>query len=1169
MSEKKDWTPAQQAFIDAQKGPILVSAAAGSGKTAAIVERVTCRLSNEKNPLAADRLLMTTFSVAAAGEIQERIESALEEMLAASPDSKFISDQIDKMQSATICTIHSLCFKIIRENFSHLGLNCDFRVVDEAEDEFIMRSALDRVIKRAYDREDENLDTLVELVCKFKSDRELPQLILKLYRSVIAMPFPEDVLEEWLSYHTASDEAYEKWMQLILKNCEQNVNYALKLAMQNLDIAANCERYEIVDTDAKCVSLIAKAIKDKDYAAAYAAASSLKINNKSIPKIKDKAESTKLKFNRKCIEGAVGEILKQLCYTDREFFNTDQNLLYPSVKRLFALLKEFIEEFAKAKREKNLLDFSDAEQLTLSLLWKKDENGAPVITELADNVRSRFDEIYIDEYQDVNAAQDMIFKAITPENGNVFMVGDVKQSIYGFRQADSDIFNKKRNEFHIYDGENFPATIFFDRNFRSRKGVIDFVNQVFFKIMKKETCGSDYTEKEALDPGAKYLDNSESGTEFLFYESGGTVSKHARDEARIMAEKIKGLIDSGYEVQEKGRLRPCKPSDFCILARSATYFSEYLEALERLNINARITKNKDAFLESREMRIVLSVLRTINNPYDEISLAAAMMSPVFVFTPQMLAEIKAEDKYLPLFDGVKTFAEKGNQDCRRFIETLRELQRLASAQSIDGLLCTLYNKYGIYNMVGAMPCGDERMANLDVFRKHARQFEQNGYKGLSDFMRFIDNVAASDKKIKGAGATSESLEAVSIMTVHASKGLEYPICLLANTGVTFNSKDTSAATLIDKELGFSCTIKDDKRAVQYAPLSYIALKINAERRQIAEEMRILYVALTRAREKLILPIVRNKMGEFLRECYFNSLEEDYPYPIASSKSFAKLLTLSSAAGSSMSGAYSVFDDSLTPTFEGAKFTTTIIDPLDDEKEPDKPPRDPANEEIISRIKKAASFEYPYASQTDIPSKFSVSEILNSEKETVFDFKTKPDFMSEKGMSGAERGTALHTFMQFADFKAAAKDLEGEVESVFAKGHISQRQKDAIELSRLKNFFESNLFERILNADRVMREYKFMTGVDSKQFGGSALAGDKVVLQGIADCVIIEGSEATIIDYKTDFVKEESELVERYGVQLAIYKGAIEKLLGIKVKECLIYSFCLGKEIAVTTEQNII
>ncbi len=1166
MTERK-WTPAQQSFIDAKKGPILVSAAAGSGKAAAIVERVSRRLSDKENPLAADRLLMTTFSVAAAGEMQERIETALEKMLKEAPENDFILKQIDKMHSATICTIHSLCFKIIRENFSHLNLTCDFRVVDEAEDEFIMRSALERVIKRAYEREDEYLESLVELVCKFKSDRELSEIILKLYRSVIAMPFPQDVLEKWLSYHTASDEAYEKWMELIFKNCKQNVDYALKLASQNLDIAVDCERYEIVKTDADCVFLVANALEKKDYEGAYAAANSLVINNKSVPKVKDKSELAKLKFNRKAIDGAIKAVSDQLCYTDRNFFNNDQNILYPNVKLLFSLLSEFIDEFAKAKREKNLLDFADAEQFSLSLLWKKDENGNYVTSELAESVRERFDEIYIDEYQDVNSAQEMIFKAIAPKSGNVFMVGDVKQSIYGFRQADSDIFNDKRNSFYEYDGENFPASIFFDRDFRSRKGVIDFVNQVFFKIMKKESCGSDYTEKEALDLGAKYIDNSQAGTEFIFYECAAADAP--KNEARIIAQRIKELVESGYMVQRGDSLQPCRPSDFCILSRSSTHFTDYLDELSNLKINARITKNKDEFLESREMRIILSVLRAINNPYDDISLAAAMMSPVFVFTPEQLAEIKSTDKYIPLFDGVKAFAEKGDSAACEFIKTLRELQRLAAAQSVDGLISTLYEEYGIYNMVGAMPCGDERMANLDIFRHYARQFEQNGYKGIGNFMRFIDNVASSDKKLKGAGATTEGLEAVSIMTIHASKGLEYPICFLANSGATFNTKDITGQTLVDKELGFSCVIKDDKRAVKYAPLAHTALKINAERKLIAEEMRILYVALTRAREKLIIPIVRNEMGDFLKENYFNSLSDNFAYPIKSSKSYAKWLLLSSAASKFMKNACDVFGTALLPLYEGAELTATVLDELADEIEAEPPERTASNNELIEKIRKAVGFEYPYKSQTDIPSKFSVSEILMSEKEQVFDFTTKPDFMSEKGMSGAERGTALHTFMQFADFSAAVSDLEAEIESVFKKGHISERQKDAIELSRLKNFFESELLERILKADKIMREYKFMTGIDSKQFGGSALAGDKVVLQGIADCVIIEGGTATIIDYKTDFVKDESELVDRYGMQLAIYKGAIEKLLGIKVSECLIYSFCLGKQIPVTTEQSII
>ena len=1163
------WTKEQGDFINAKKGPILVSAAAGSGKTAAIVERVTRRLSDMENPLAADRLLMTTFSVAAAGEMQERIETALEKLLKDSPDNDFILGQIDKMQNANICTIHSLCFKIIRENFSHLGLTCDFRVVDEAEDEFIMRSALERVIKRAYDREEEHLESLIELICKFKNDRELSEFILKLYHNVISMPFPNDVTERWLQNYVNPEDTYEKWAQYVANRAFKNVSYAKELALINLDIAEGCAKYEIVENDAKVVAYIEKCIKELNLSEAYDSALSLEINNRSVPAIPNPADKSLLKDNRAAIRDAIEKTADLLAYTDKENFVRDQNILYPNVKLLFSLLCEFIEEFANAKREKNVLDFADAEQFSLSLLWQKDENGNYQTTDIAKNVAQRFDEIYIDEYQDVNAAQEMIFKAIS-HNGNVFMVGDVKQSIYGFRQADSDIFNEKRNTFYEYDGENFPATIFFDKNFRSRKGVTDFINQVFFKIMKKEVGGSDYTPKDALDAQAKYIENCDSGTSILLFESSGSATQWTIDEGKVIAQEIRRLLDSGYEVQDGDGMRPCRPSDFCILSRGKKKFPVYMDQLRKLSISARISKTDEDFFETREIRLVLGILRAISNPYDEISLAAAMMSPVFVFTPEMVADIKAENKYARLFDAVKEFAVGGNEKCQKFIDELRSLQRLAAAQNVDSLLLSLYEKYNIYNMVGTMECGDERMANLDMFRSYARQFEKNGYKGLSEFLRFINNIERNDKKLKGAVLSSENKDAVNIMTIHASKGLEFPICFLANCNATFNHEELSAPALIDKRLGFSCIIKDSQRAVKYAPLSYTSLKLAAEEKQIAEEQRILYVALTRAREKLIIPIVKTKIGEAISEAYINSLAKNEAFVITNSKNYAKLLLLSCAGASYMKNAYKAFADDLSPLFDGAPFEARVIDEVfEDVEEVNEIVRVPSNSCLIDKIRKAAAFEYSFKSQTDIPSKFSVSEILKSERDEAFDFAFKPDFMSENGMSGAERGIALHTFMQFADFNSAAVNLEAEIENVFTKGHISERQKQAIELSRLRNFFESSLFGRILNADKVMREYKFMTGIDSKQFGGSALAGDKVVLQGIADCVIIEGDTATIIDYKTDFVKNESELVDRYGLQLAIYKGAIEKLLGLKVKECLIYSFCLGKEISVETEQNII
>ncbi len=1177
MSEKR-WTDRQLQFIEAKRGPILVSAAAGSGKTAAIVERISRRLCDEQNPLLPSRLLMTTFSVAAADEMKSRIEEMLQKRLDGDPDNLKLQNQIEQMQEASISTIHSLCFKIIRENFSHLNLFCDFKVADDTEKLTLMQSAMDRVIRRAYDNNSPDFYKLIELVCNSRSDYELSGVILKLYETVIAMPFPEDVLKQWLLNFEGSEQSYLKWSGALLVHCKKYVDFVLEIAYKNAKEVPDLEKIAFARSDLQ----LARDLKDAYDAgdcqklgeiscAAAASGGFVTFSGKMEPELKEK-----LKQRRESLKKAVKELSEMLSYVGKDSYIADQNYTYPAIKMLFELTLEFIEEFASEKKDRNVLDFSDAEQFSLRLLWQKNSSGQYEITPIAKQIKGRFDEIYIDEYQDVNKAQQMIFEAIVPENQNIFMVGDVKQSIYAFRQADAEIFEDKKQSYFDFDGENFPAKIFFDSNFRSRSGITDFVNQIFSKIMTPQSCCSSYGENDYLKAGAQYFENENSGVEFLFYESEPKTREKAwlADEARVVAAEIKRLVDSKYPVRDTDdNQRPCRYSDFCIMLRSDSgRFSVYAKALEDVGIESELGSANIGFFESREILMVLSILKAINNPYDDIALCAAMMSPVFMFEPSELATIKGgQNRKMTLFDAVKSASQKGELKCIDFEKKLKTLRRLASAQSVDSLLYILYEKYGLYHMVGAMQNGEIRMDNLDSLRHYSRTFEKNGYKGLSDFLRFLNKIQNSDIDLTPAQKASEKNNSVSIMTIHKSKGLEFPICILANGFGAFNSKDLYSRILINKNLGFASVITDEKNAVSYSPLTYRILQLEAEQSQTAEEMRILYVALTRAKEKLIIPIVRSDIGSSISAAQMQADLENTCYSICKAKSYAKWVLFACADGRSFEAAAKVFDCESLQTNPDSGFSTRIASEIKDDAvyKQNVEERIESDSELILKMKEAARFDYPFKMQSQIPSKYSVSELSKSSSEGVFDFDSAPDFMCENEMSGAARGTALHTFMQFANFERAAQNLQLELDAVCEKGHITPQQKDAIELSRLSSFFESSLFKRILKADSVFREYKFTVGVDSGQFGGSRYADDTVVLQGIADCVIIEGNCATIIDYKTDYVKTPNELLERYSMQLSIYKSAIEKMLSIPVKQCLIYSFCLSCEIEVETEQNFI
>ena len=1026
MAEKR-WTPAQSDFIDAPRGPILVSAAAGSGKTSAIVERVSRRLCDSQNPLSADKLLMTTFSNAAAAEMLSRIETKLYELSEEQSDNALLSTQIERLGAAQIGTIHSFCLKIIRENFSLLDLSCDFRIADSAENEILMYSAVDRVIKNAYAENDSIFYSLIENVCSSRNDTEIAQVILKLYRTLIAMPFPLDVLDGWKEQFAPSEQNYKKLIALIIARAKKAVNQAILICQKHIDDIADQKMSEFILLDLSELKRAQEALLQGDIPEACSAVGAAKMSNRSLSRKMEPVLREQIKLGRETVRKSLADTYSLLCDISYELYQSQQEYLLPQVCKLFDLVKAFLEEFAAAKRGKNLLDFNDAEQFMLSLLWEK-KDGEYVKTKLAKALSQRYDEIYIDEYQDVNAAQEMIFKAIEPESRNVFMVGDIKQGIYGFRQADADIFEDKKQSFFDYDSHNFPAKIFFDNNFRSREGVTDFINQVFFKIMIDGVGAGLYTDGDSLKASGSFPESDDSAVTMLIHNApkGSRGNAWVEIEAKLIAEEISKMVRDGYKVSDGGEMRPCRYGDFCILSRADSgRFSAYSEALARLNIDVVLDKSSADFLESREMLMTLSILKAIDNPYDDISLCSAMMSPVFLFTPSDLAEVrKGKDaKKTELYTSVKNAAAQGNQKCVEFLNKLSKLRQLAAGQSVDELLSALYDRFGIYWIVGAQNGGEERMNNLDMLRYYARHFEKSGYRGLSQFLRFIERTQSNKDKLKGAASLSENQNAVKIMTAHKSKGLEFPICILANTIKPFYQRDTISNTLISKEMGFACRINDVNKSVRYSTVAHKVSRLVIEEKQLAEEMRLLYVSMTRAKEKLILPIVNSNIEKLLNTALVGRQLDSDPAAILNCSSWAEWIVLACVKSPSMRDAMLEF--AVNGEYSDAvKFEVKLPSEPEELEEKTQSQKAEASGELVEAIRKAAEFKYPYAEQTAIASKFSVSEI-SKQNGDVYDFDSTPDFMIKDSMTGAQRGTAMHTFMQFADFERAQEDLSTE------------------------------------------------------------------------------------------------------------------------------------------------
>lgn len=1159
MSEHK-WTAAQENFLKASGGPILVAAAAGSGKTAAIVQRVTCRLCDTQSPLSPDRLLMTTFSNAAAEEMRTRIESSVMQRLLEDPENPQLILQSEELGRAQISTIHSFCLKIIRENFSKLGLFCDFQVADEAQARILARTALEKVLENAYRSQQPDFYALIELICGPRDDRKLSEVILKLYDTVVAMPFPNQVLSRWLCDFSDSTQSYKKWAGSLAQRALCVVDYAEALCRHGLEVFSE-EIPEFIRQDLQALENLRQALLRPNLPQAAELVAGIAFSNRSLPRKMEPTARDVLRQSRESARAAVKSLTAMLSYCDEESFRRDQQILYPSAACLFALTREFSESYAALKREKNLVDFSDAEQFMLSLLWQQRPDGTVERTALSEELSRRFDEIYIDEYQDVNAAQEMIFEAIAPRDGRIFMVGDDKQSIYGFRQADAEIFNRKKKTFLDFDGKHFPAKIFFDSNFRSRGGVTEFVNTVFRKIMTPRSGGS-YTEREALKAQRVFPPHPGALTSLLFYEcEAGTREKDwLEDEVRLTAQIIKKYVADGFPVTDREGLRPCRYGDFCILLRSDSgRFAAFREALREAGIPSETDGGDADFLESRELLLVLSLLKSIHNPYDDIALCAAMMSPVFLFTPSELALLRAgEDRRKPLLDAVKS-ASCAEPKVAAFLKTLRFLQSLAASQSVDDLLSTLYEHFGLYAYVGALPGGSARLENLDLFRVYARKFEQNGYRGLGAFLRFLTQGQENGKALRGASVLPESRNAVRLLTIHKSKGLEFPICILSNTVKGFNRKDLNENTLLSRDLGFACLAKDTGRAVSWAPMTYTALREQKREEQTAEEMRVLYVAMTRAQDQLIIPIVRANMKKFLDQAAVSVAGGEEA--AARADSFAQWILQGVSGAPALEPVISAYNAVSAPPADSCRFSARPVVSIEADTAVQTEEPAPADAQLFAELCRRAAYRYPFEEQAKIDSKFSVSELVEGEQESAFDFERVPDFMMEQRMDGAQRGQAMHSFLQYADFAAAKRDCASEFARLCAAGFLTERQADVIERERLEKFLSSSLCARILSAKEVLREYKFTIGMDSTQFGGSAAAGDTVILQGVADCILMEQDGCVLVDYKTDTVKTPEELTARYQKQLELYKEAIERILEKPVKACILYSFCLGREIS--------
>lgn len=1173
---KRNWTPGQQDAISARGGTLLVSAAAGSGKTAVLVQRVIERITDPAAPTEADRLLVVTFTKAAAAEMSSRIAAEVSRLLEADPFNVRLQRQQVLLTRAHISTIHSFCSDLIRENFYKLGVSPDFRILDDNEMNLLRSDAISAVLEEFYAQNDPVFTDLVEAFSSGRDDDRLIQTVNRLYDFVRSHPFPKRWLAEKSAMY-AREETPSKtvWGQTVLRFAQDALDYGISLTQNSLSLMQGEEAIAKAYGDGFSADLagllsLRDAVCSGDWdRVAFQAGSFAFPRLKPLRGYAEDPLKNKLSASRKEVQATVKK-LAELFSAGEEACAQDIARLFPLVEKLFELTVRFGEALDALKAEKRAADFGDLEHWALRLLVRDTENGFERTPE-AEELSAQFDEVMVDEYQDTNEAQDMIFRAVSQKEGNLFLVGDVKQSIYRFRQAMPQIFLRRRASYSDYDREKdqYPACIVLDRNFRSRPGVTDAVNFVFRQLMSEQTGELDYTKEEELVAGASYplCEAPAAQLDIIDLSVAETEETIVTAESRHIAELIYQMLSSGETVTENGVERPATYRDICILLRSANkYAHEYARELTALGVPAW-ADTAGGFFAAAEVGAAVSLLRVIDNPMQDISLLSVLMSPLYGFTPDDLAEIRGISRKGSLYLAVSNAAKSGNERAARVLDEMEQFRALAATMPSDRLLNLVYQKTGLLNLVQAMPNGELRLANLRLLLEYAKKYESSGYNGLSGFIRFIDRLQKNDSDLAAASTISESANVVKIMSIHRSKGLEFPVCILAGCSRRFNKE--RGDVLLHPELGFGVKLKDPSDLYRYTTMPREAVSLELERGEMSEELRVLYVAMTRAKEKLVMITTVKDARKTLSQLATRLTEEPRvaPYVVRSASSISDWLLLCALrhpSGTALRDMAGALPGITVPAGEDWKIQVVYPPAEESEQESAAPKKEILSDPVQKQqITARMDYRYPFEALRGVQAKIAASDLASREFAPQYAASSRPAFLSQKGLTPAERGTALHAFLQFADYGKAAQSPERELLRLVEEKFITPEQAGAVDMNRVTAFFDAEVTKRMLASPRVLREYRFTVEIPAGEVKPE-LTGEMreqpIVLQGAVDCAFEEDGALVIVDYKTDRVANPAELWERYSGQLSLYRMAMEQCTGLPVKECLLYSFHLNLQV---------
>lgn len=1180
-----NWTTDQRYAIECRKGSVLVSAAAGSGKTAVLVERVIRRLTDKDNPCSAEDLLIVTFTRAATAQMREKIGAAILKRLSEDPTDRHLRRQYMLLPFAKICTIDSFCNDLVRENFHALGISPDYSLLDNETAVIMKNDVCEAMLERAYEEDlDGRFSELSDMMSSGSSDEDFAKLIIKMYDISTAYPFPDLWLDSLIGEYSQPDINKSRWGSIIKKYVCDMLDYCVSssrdvmTAMESDPIVADAYG-AAVQSDINMYAELREKI-NSDWDEAFEAFKTVKYMSLGrVPKGYESETKNVVTTARKKLKDLLKKVPGIMCVSSEEHAD-DMRLLRDPVTKLIELVKQFGREYSAEKDKMNSADFSDVLHRALNLLAVSDGSGGYIKTDLARELSSHYVEILVDEYQDINEAQDMIFRAISADENNLFTVGDVKQSIYRFRQAMPEIFLRRRSTTHSFESGKYPLGITLGSNFRSRVGVTSCVNYIFRQLMSTEAGELEYDDSETLNAAAKYPERDTPDCELHVVTDKGNRADTLEAQARYVAKYIERTVREGKMLVTKGgALHPASYGDFCILLRTAKNVSSvYANALSERGIPV-FSPETGGFFEAAEISFILSLLRVLDNPVQDIPLAAVMLSPLFGFSAGELADIRASAKERleagetePLYRSVAASADAGDEKAAAFLKKIESLRRLSLTLSAGELVRRVCEETGFDAIVGAMPDGERRRLNVGLLCDYAEKYEAAGNLGLSGFIRFIDKVARTSGDLATAARPSENADIVRIMTVHQSKGLEFPICILADMQHAFNERDNTESVLISSSAGLGMKRRTEDGISVYDTASRRAAVITSERMGRSEEMRVLYVALTRAKENLVMvtsvPNPEKGFAKVAVECGIG--ERANPFAVLRMNNFSDLVLtalMRHPAADELRKLSGVDVPIFLPEKDRFKLKVVVSDSESFMTESANEQKIAAKPVFFNEVQARLDYSDPRSVLSSVPAKRAASDGSERGINREYFASSRPAFMSSGGLTPAQRGTATHKFMQFSDYSAARADIESELARLVDGGFLSEDEGKTVNIGAAKRFFMSPLAERIFASDNVMREKKFAALFPAKFFylelTGEA-AEEKIVVQGIADCVFVEDGELVIVDYKTDTGVDAEALLDRYSAQLEIYREALSQALGMPVKETLLYSFFMNSTVKVGT-----